>query len=322
MDIRQLSYFLAVVDHQGFTAASVALNITQPALSSTVKQLEKECGVPLLNRSSRGTRPTEAGKQLAADARRIIHDLASTKERMRSIAQGRRGRVTLSVAPAFEWWHLPHALNIVEQDAPDIDIDLRDPSPDITLRNLHEGVIDLGVVVTSDLPALKRIHGQNLTIEPCLTLPLVVLLPESMNHLPPYVSLTDLTAQTWLIPSPYPGMPGLAELFANLWREQPTTRPATVTEVSTLQTCVPMVAAGRGIALVPEQVREIMSARCIIRRVRDPLPPQTVVLGWRTHVPLSPAAQRVKQVLLDADTWLKPASSVGVKPELEQEQSW
>ena len=140
MDTRQLTYFLAVVDHQGFTAASAALRITQPALSNTVKQLEKECGVPLLHRGARGTRPTEAGKQLATDARRILHDLASTKARMRSIAQGRRGQVTLSVAPAFEWWHLPHALNIVESAAPDIDIDLRDPSPDITLRTLHEGV--------------------------------------------------------------------------------------------------------------------------------------------------------------------------------------
>ena len=50
MDTRQLTYFLAVVDHQGFTAASAALRITQPALSNTVKQLEKECGVPLLHR--------------------------------------------------------------------------------------------------------------------------------------------------------------------------------------------------------------------------------------------------------------------------------
>ena len=322
MDTRQLTYFLAVVDHQGFTAASAALRITQPALSNTVKQLEKECGVPLLHRGARGTRPTEAGKQLATDARRILHDLASTKARMRSIAQGRRGQVTLSVAPAFEWWHLPHALNIVESAAPDIDIDLRDPSPDITLRTLHEGVIDLGVVLTSDVSALRRIHGADLSLEPLLTMPLVVLLPRSMDTLPPYVSLADLASETWLVPARYPGLSGLPELLANVWRERPTTRPAAVTEVSTLQTCVPLVAAGRGVALVPEQVREIMGAKCVIRKVRESVPQQTAVVGWRTQQSLSPAALRVKDVLLDPATWARPGDAVGPDPALEQEQSW
>ena len=167
MDTRQLTYFLAVVDHQGFTAASAALRITQPALSNTVKQLEKECGVPLL---------------LATDARRILHDLASTTARMRSIAQGRRGQVTL-------------------------------------------------------------------------------------------------------------------------------------------QTCVPLVAAGRGVALVPEQVREIMGAKCVIRKVRESVAQQTAVVGWRTQQPLSPAALRVKDVLLDPATWARPGDAVGPDPALEQEQS-
>ena len=322
MDTRQLTYFLAVVDHQGFTAASTALRITQPALSSTVKQLEKECGVPLLHRGSRGTRPTEAGKQLTTDARRILRDLETTKARIRSLAQGKRGQVTLSVAPAFEWWHLPHALNIVEDQAPDIDIDLRDPSPDITLRDLHEGVIDLGVVMTSDVSALKRIHGADLTIEPLLTLPLVMLLPQSMNHLPPYVSLSDLASETWLVPAQYPGMSGLPELLATVWRERPSTRPAATTEVSTLQTCIPLVAAGRGVALVPEQVREIMGTKCVIRKVREHLPRQTAVIGWRTQQALSPAARRVKDVLLDPATWDKPGDSVQPRRTPTQEQSW
>ena len=75
-------------------------------------------------------------------------------------------------------------------------------------------------------------------------------------------------------------------------------------------------------ALVPEQVREIMGAKCVIRKVRESVPQQTAVVGWRTQQSLSPAALRVKDVLLDPATWARPGDAVAPDPVLEQEQSW
>ena len=60
----------------------------------------------------------------------------------------------------------------------------------------------------------------------------------------------------------------------------------------------------------------------MIRKVRESLPQQTAVVGWRTQQSLSPAAMRVKDVLLDPATWARPGDAMGPDPALEQEQSW
>lgn len=78
MELRELTAFVAVADDGGMSAASRRLHISQPALSQTVGALERQLGVKLLERSSTGVRPTEAGAALLAEARAILarHDQA------------------------------------------------------------------------------------------------------------------------------------------------------------------------------------------------------------------------------------------------------
>src|SRR4051812_22795082 len=78
MELRELTAFVAVAEEGGMSAASRRLHISQPALSQTVSSLERQLGVKLLERSSTGVRPTEAGAALLAEARAILarHDQA------------------------------------------------------------------------------------------------------------------------------------------------------------------------------------------------------------------------------------------------------
>ncbi|MFL6081653.1 MAG: LysR family transcriptional regulator [Mycobacterium sp.] len=78
MELRELAAFVAVAEEGGMSAASRRLHISQPALSQTVSSLERQLGVKLLERSSTGVRPTEAGAALLAEARAILarHDQA------------------------------------------------------------------------------------------------------------------------------------------------------------------------------------------------------------------------------------------------------
>src|ERR1700738_3030389 len=72
MELRELSAFVAVVEEGGMSAAARRLHVSQSALSQTVSALERELGVMLLERTSTGVRPTEAGTTLFAEARAVL----------------------------------------------------------------------------------------------------------------------------------------------------------------------------------------------------------------------------------------------------------
>ena len=75
MDLRRLRFFLAVVDHGGFTAAATAIHVAQPALSLAVRELERELDATLLVRSRLGVTLTSAGAALVEPARQALHDV-------------------------------------------------------------------------------------------------------------------------------------------------------------------------------------------------------------------------------------------------------
>ena len=77
MELRELSAYVAVVEEGGMSAASRRLHVSQSALSQTVSALERELGVTLLDRTSTGVRPTEAGTTLLAEARAGLADRKS-----------------------------------------------------------------------------------------------------------------------------------------------------------------------------------------------------------------------------------------------------
>ena len=92
MNIRQLSYFLAVVDAEGFGKAAERLFIAQPSLSQAIAGLERELGVVLFHRVGRGVVLSDAGRQLVEPARQVIRDLATaqaTIDAIKGVASGR-----------------------------------------------------------------------------------------------------------------------------------------------------------------------------------------------------------------------------------------
>ena len=90
MDIRQLKYFLAVVDHNGFSRAAQHLMVAQPSLSQGIATFERELGMPLFHRIGRGVVLSEAGAALVGPARVVLRDLDEAKATMRAL-QGLRG---------------------------------------------------------------------------------------------------------------------------------------------------------------------------------------------------------------------------------------
>jgi DNA-binding transcriptional LysR family regulator len=86
VDLRQLSYLVAVADAGGFRAAAQQLQISQPTLSKALRMLEHELGVALLVRGARGTHPTPAGTELVAHARGLIDGFSAAREAVERVA--------------------------------------------------------------------------------------------------------------------------------------------------------------------------------------------------------------------------------------------
>lgn len=100
MDARQLEYFLAIVDHKGFSRAASSLHVAQPSLSQAIQTLERDLGVSLFHRVGRRVVPTEAGHALVAPARQVLRDLETTRATVESIKGLRSGRVDIAAMPS------------------------------------------------------------------------------------------------------------------------------------------------------------------------------------------------------------------------------
>jgi DNA-binding transcriptional LysR family regulator len=100
LDARQLEYFLAIVENDGFGRAAQKLHIAQPSLSQAIAGLERELGVPLFHRIGRGVVLSDAGAELIEPARQVLRDLHTARSTMDSLKGLRRGRVELVTMPS------------------------------------------------------------------------------------------------------------------------------------------------------------------------------------------------------------------------------
>ena len=101
MDTRRLQHFVAVVDHGGFTAASKATFVSQPALSLAVKELEADLGTPLFDRIGRRVQLTDAGTALLGPARQVLRDLETGRAAVTAVSGLESGVLSLACLPTL-----------------------------------------------------------------------------------------------------------------------------------------------------------------------------------------------------------------------------
>lgn len=307
MDSRQLHHFRSVVDHGSFTQAAEALQLTQPSLSLTVRKLEKDLNVKLLSRGRGGVRTTEAGDYLYGVATSIDSLLTTATTRLAEIASGSAGSVTLCSAPEFNWLYMPEILCRMRLRAPEVSVSLKDLEPTATLREVLDGSAELGILLTTNPQRFRQDYGAQLTIDCAAEIEVRVALPERLKGLPDPVRLTDLSAETWLLPPRWPELSGLPEAMDQVWAKAALSKPVTVQEVPTLQTGLPLVAGDYGISLLPHTAQALGQQGVHFRRIAEALPTVQALVIHRADHALSPAARTLNDVLLNANTEPTPA---------------
>jgi DNA-binding transcriptional LysR family regulator len=145
VDIRQLKYFLAVVEEGQFVKASRRLNITQPPLSQQIQLLEQELGVQLLARGKHNIRLTEAGRVLHERAEQLVALMKLTKDEVQETASGSRGQISVGTIPSAGL----NMLNLIQNYNncyPNISFQLWHRGTFGILELLDTGIIDFGIV--------------------------------------------------------------------------------------------------------------------------------------------------------------------------------
>jgi DNA-binding transcriptional LysR family regulator len=145
MELRELTAFVAVVEEGGMSAASRRLHISQPTLSQTVSSLERQLGIKLLERSSTGVRPTDAGAAFLTEARAVLARHEQALRRMSEFT-AESGVLRLGVPVELPPGLLERTLAKFSAKCPDTRVEPRHLSSAAQLSALQAGELDVGLV--------------------------------------------------------------------------------------------------------------------------------------------------------------------------------
>lgn len=152
MTLRQLRHFLVLAEELHFGRAAERLNISQPPLSASLRALEEELGVRLMERGGRTTRLTEAGVVFADRAARVLGQLASAREAVALVAGGAAGAVSVGFVPSMVLRDLPRLMTEFEEGHPGVELRLAEMNSADLLQGLESHDIDLGFMHSVPLP--------------------------------------------------------------------------------------------------------------------------------------------------------------------------
>lgn len=168
LHLRRIEYFVAVAEELGFGRAAERLHVAQPVLSRQIAVLERELGVVLFDRSTRGTALTEAGRGLLPDARALLQSAAALQRRARHAARGVQ-RLSIGFMPGLVVSPIVQAL---QRSEPDLEIDLVRTAWDDQVETILDGRVDLGLV-------RMPVRARGIRVEPLFTEPRVAVLAAS-----------------------------------------------------------------------------------------------------------------------------------------------
>ena len=237
----QLRGFVAVAEELHFGRAAERLNMTQPPLSRQIQKLEKAIGVQLFDRDNRGVALTAAGAAFLADARKLLELAEMAPNLARRISAGSAGSVRIGFTAASTFGLLGALLNQISGALPDVDIDLREMVTKDQTAALVSGEIDLGL---ARLPFDEEQFDSRLLYRE----PIMVAVPTGhrLTYLTREVTAQDLQGEDLIMHSPTE-----ARYFYDIVISLVSSHRTFVHTVSQILTMIFLVAAGRGLALVP-----------------------------------------------------------------------
>jgi DNA-binding transcriptional LysR family regulator len=253
LNLDHLATFRLVISRGSFSGAAEARGLSQPAVSLQIKQLEQALQVRLIERTSRGVRPTSAGLTLIEHSMKIDAVVSTAVESVCLYSDDITGTVTVGTGATACIHLLPPLLQQLRQAHPLLKVDVRTGNTSDIVRGVEENRIDIGLVT---LPAA----GKNLSIIPLGTDEFVVIMEKDAS---------EQSQKIWtpgaLLPLPLPLIifePGSGtRALIDQWFRETGHIACPVMELGSIEAIKRMVRAGLGYSIVPR-----MSVACIEER--------------------------------------------------------
>lgn len=282
MDIRQLQYVLQIVRSQSFTKAADALHITQPTISKAVRTLEEELGVRLFVRTGRSIALTDAGKVIYEGAVKMVGQLEEMESGLSELAGLRKGRISIGLPPMVGAYFFPAVIGKFRERYPGIAISIVEDGSKRIEAAVAGGDLDMGVVLLSGADDLFR-------YDPVVEEQLQIILPSGHRFAgQESIKLSQLADEPFIL---------FREDFTLHDKMLEACRaagfqPRIFCESSQWDFISGMVAAGLGIAMLPETIcRELDPAEISVVRLEEPCISWRLVMIWRKDGYLSFAAR-------------------------------
>lgn len=295
MDLRQLRYFVAIVEQGSFSKAAATLNVAQPALSLHVRNMEADLGTALLFRSPQGVMATEAGEILLRNARIIIDQFAITQEEIRGHEAEPAGEVRLGLPGTISQILSVPLIIAARRRYPKIKLRIAEAMSGFITEWIRESRIDIAVLY---IPVEDRV----LTSYPVLTEELCLLGPATPMEgikTPPFgpLALAKVAPLPLILPSANHGLRELLEREAT----SNSLDLNTVIDVDSYGNIKELVEKGMGYSILPFNAiaREVREGRLRSWRITKPELKRDVHLVHPADRPMTNAVSAIEALCRD-----------------------
>lgn len=286
MNIRDLEYFLAVVELGHFGKAATACHVSQPTLSGQIKKLEEFLGVQLLERTNKRIMVTETGKQIASTAKYILREVDTIKEIARCAHDPLQGRFRLGAIPTLAAYVFPDLVKKIKSSLPELHLILIEEKTDQLMTKLLSGEVDAAILalpVDHDFLVSAELFADDfvLAVSPNHTLANKKSIPHEA-----------LAGQKLLLLEE-------GHCFRNQALEVCHQHhiDEQAFKATSLETLRQMVKAGTGITLMPEIATKDNEADICYIPFQAPAPKRTVGLVWRKTTPRLRVMEMLQKLL-------------------------
>ena len=239
LNLDHLDAFADVVELGSFTAAAERMNLTQPAVSLQVRQLERRLGVRLIERVGRKATPTAAGSALLAHTRQIRAAVEAALDGMARYAAGTAGRVRLGTGATACIYVLPPILRELRRRLPDLEITISTGNTAEIVRAVEDNAIDIGFVT-------MPVTGRMLEVVPVLDDEFVAI-ASADRDLPKAVTAKALSRVPLLLYEPG----GNTRRIVDEWLTRTGVAVKPIMALGSVEAIKELVGAGLGCSVLP-----------------------------------------------------------------------
>ncbi len=294
LNVGRLRVLREVAYRGSFSAAAEALSYTQSAVSQQIAALEAETGMTLLERHPRGVSLTASGQTLVGHAEGILARLETAEAALAAIAGLRGGRLRMASFPTAGATLMPLAIATFRESHPDVELTLAEGEPEEVVPRLRAGELDLALLFefAEESPLEEGLARVELLADPMyLALPREHPLA-AKGHL----RLADLSDEAWVQAS------SASPCARHVVRccHAASFEPYVAFESDDYQTVQGLVAAGVGVALIPELALSVVREDIVVRALAPAPPVRRVIAATSAGARLVPAAPAMLTVLVQA----------------------